>query len=125
MISLGKCFKRFLWRRRDFRFFNLAMLAGKFSIKLSQRINPWSCGKFPTVSGTSVIAFPPIDRICKLETISLSKICIYEIKEKETCSIKIEGSLTQDCYKINIARTFLSVGYLIQFTQNFVAIFLI
>lgn len=66
MISLGKCFKRFLWSRSDLRFLSLAMLVGRCSIKLSQRMRPCKCGKFPTDSGTSLIAFPPIDRTCKL-----------------------------------------------------------
>lgn len=73
IISLGKCFNRFLWSSNDLRFFSFAMLVGRFSIKLSHKIRPWSWGKFPTVSGTSVMALPPIDRICKLNKIDDDK----------------------------------------------------
>lgn len=47
------------------------MLVGKFSIWLSHKISPWSWVKFPTVSGTSVMAFPPTESICKLSEIVL------------------------------------------------------
>lgn len=66
IMSRGKWRSRFLCKSNDFKLVRRAMLAGSISIKLSHNVSACNCCKLPTVSGTSVIKFPPRDNTFKL-----------------------------------------------------------
>ena len=66
IISRGRCLRRFLCSNSDFRLTKRAMDAGSASSRLSQRTSACRWLSSPTVSGISVMRFPPSDRSCRL-----------------------------------------------------------